>query len=410
MQLVFEVNEKKIDAKMKPCLCYRLYNISVSAPTAIIQYVFSGSLCRIRKFETFDGLRHCITIFSLSDYKRLHFPHNEYKHIISKLYTLLSTQTILPSNINTSNSSVQFNIRQPPFDGDFKMKFGGQCFTIGPVTAFGILNTTPFTDFDVSSVNKNHLTCDSKWDICVCETCPVFTRMCDFEASAREIFPHRKTVNIVFSNPDPDSGKTIMAPKRTYEDAFKQKPLQDFEIGDFYVEHTVFKVIEQINPDSIQIKTMQKSTFDYGVDVIKETATSATLYSRVKKTKKAQLIELFNVLSMNDIWHATFFEQNNDDKWQEDLVAKIRSLGRKDASKYVKRNFATFGNTLKELSGQKLALKSNNNCYEVRDLNIYFNELDANGAEMASKKSVRKLDVNTLQSLIFNGVKYVLKN
>lgn len=183
----------------------------MNASTTITEYAFGGSLCRIRKFETIDGLRHCITIFSLSDYKNLHFPHDEYKHVINKLYTLLSTQTIFPhATINTINSSVQFAIRQaqaqpqpqPPFVGDFKITFGDQWLTIDPITAYGLLNTTPFTDFEVSSVNKTHLTCDSKWDICICEACPVFRRMCDFEASARRIFPHRKTVNVVFSTQD----------------------------------------------------------------------------------------------------------------------------------------------------------------------------------------------------------------
>lgn len=174
-----------------PCFCNRLYNMSC-AQTATTEYVFSGSLCRIRKFETLDGLRHCITIFSLADYKHLHFPHDEYKCLIGKLYMILSTQTILPSSVAaTNNSVVQFTISHHPFDRDFKIKFGKQSLTIGLVTAFALVNTTPFIDFDVSSVNKKQFTCDSKWDICVCGTCPVFRRMCDFETSAREIFCER---------------------------------------------------------------------------------------------------------------------------------------------------------------------------------------------------------------------------
>lgn len=200
-----------------------------------------------------------------------------------------------------------------------------------------------------------------------------------------------------------------MTSKRTYEDAFKQKTLQDFEIGDFYVEHTVFKVLGQIVPESLQIQTLQNVTFDYGVDVFKERSTSATMYTQEKKITKVQLIELFSDLSMNDIWHVTFFEQNNDTEWQNKLVTKIQTLEKNDALKYVKKNFATMCNTMKELSGQKLALKSDNKCFKVRDLNIYFNELNANGPELASKKSTRNLNEDSMQSLVFNGVKYILK-
>lgn len=200
-----------------------------------------------------------------------------------------------------------------------------------------------------------------------------------------------------------------MASKRTYDDAFIYRPLQTVKIGDFYVEHNVYKVIDQISLEAFHIKTMQRSCFDYGENVIKETATSATLYTCVKKATKTQLIELFSCLSINDIWHASFLKQSQDNTWQDDLVTKIQSLEKNDALKYVKKNFATIGKTPRELTGQKIALKSDNNYYEVRDLNIYFDELDTNGAELAAKNSTRKLDVNTLQSLIFNGVKYVLK-
>lgn len=177
----------------------------MNAPVAIAGYAFSGSLCRIRKFETMDGNRYCITIFNLSDYKHLHFAHDEYKWIICKLHMLLSTQTIYSTCTNTSTinkSRVQFNIRQIPFNGDFKIKFGKQNFTIGLVTAFGLVKTTPFVDIDVSSVSKMCFTCDSNWDICICETCSVFRRMCDFEASAREFFSHPKPVNVVFTSPN----------------------------------------------------------------------------------------------------------------------------------------------------------------------------------------------------------------
>lgn len=84
-------------------------------------------------------------------------------------------------------------------------------------------------------------------------------------------------------------------------------------------------------------------------------------------------------------------------------------MNKEEAVKYVKKDFTTFGKIKRQITGQKILLKSVNNYYTVRDLNIYFEDLDKNGVEIASKNSIRTLDVNTLQSLIFNGVKYILK-
>lgn len=179
---------------MKPCACNRLYNTSES--TAIREYAFSGSLCCIREFETVDGLRYCLIIFSLSDYRHLHFPHEEYKNIISKLYALQSTHAIL-HNTSVSNPDV-LTVKQIPFNNDFKIKFGIHGLTVGPVTAFGLVKTSPFTDVDVfSSVNKNHFTCDSEWDICTCKTCPVFKRLIEFEATAVMKFPQPRPENVI---------------------------------------------------------------------------------------------------------------------------------------------------------------------------------------------------------------------
>lgn len=47
----------------------------------------------------------------------------------------------------------------------------------------------------------------------------------------------------------------------------------------------------------------------------------------------------------------------------------------------------------------------------VRDLEIHFNLLnDDKSVDEAHRQSIRNLDVNTLQFLIFNGVKYILKS
>lgn len=203
----------------------------------------------------------------------------------------------------------------------------------------------------------------------------------------------------------------MMELKRSYEDAFKRKPLHCVKVDDFYVEHTVYKVIKRSDKKDVyfDIKTAENSNFQYDESVIKETAVSATLYTSEKKATKTELIELFSNLSINDIWFATFFKYNKDKNWQDELAVKIQSMKKEDASKYIKKNFTTFGKLIRDLTGQKIALKSDNNYYTVRDLNIYFEELKSNNIDAAVKNSIRRLDVNTLQSLIFNNVKYVLK-
>lgn len=163
----------------------------MSIPTTITEYAFSGSLCRIHEFETQDGSRYCLTIFSLSDYKHLHFPHEEYEWLISKLHGHLSTQADA-QKLNDIVLSIKLLL---PFDDDFKVKFVRQSLTVGPVTAFGLVKTSP-------SVKKNQqFTCESKLDICTCRTCPVFSRLIEFEARAQRLF-HRKPENVIFT---PDS-------------------------------------------------------------------------------------------------------------------------------------------------------------------------------------------------------------
>lgn len=165
----------------------------MNTPTAINEYVFSGSLCHIREFETDDGLHYCLTVFSLYDYKYLHLPHDEYKYLINKLSEAYSTQTRLPI---TSKSDV-LSIKQLPFNDEFKIKFENRSLTIGPVTAFGLLNTSPFANVDVYSDCKNRFICDSKWDICICKKCPAFKRLVDFEAFAATRFSQRRLENVI---------------------------------------------------------------------------------------------------------------------------------------------------------------------------------------------------------------------
>lgn len=179
--------------KMSPCFCDRLHK--TDKPTVKAEYVFSGSLCRIREFKTADCVRYCITIFSLSNYKYLHFPHEEYKLLIKKLYALLSPQSFSSTSSSAFNSSL--SVKQLPFNNEFKIKFGEHNLTIGSVTAFGLVKTAPFTFVDVFSINKNRFSCDPKWDICTCKMCPVFSRLIDFEKRAREIFPHREPESVI---------------------------------------------------------------------------------------------------------------------------------------------------------------------------------------------------------------------
>lgn len=169
----------------------------MSIPTTTTVYAFSGSLCRIHEFETADGLRYCVTIFSLDDYKHLHFPHDEYKCLMSKLYAHLSTQAILPTptTINSDTSKLSVNRQSPD---DFKIKFGSNCLNIGSVTALGLVNTSPFNNVDVYSImKKNPLACDLKLDICTCTMCPVFKRLVDYEATVLMRFPDRKPENVI---------------------------------------------------------------------------------------------------------------------------------------------------------------------------------------------------------------------
>lgn len=163
----------------------------MGTPTTTSEYAFSGSLCRIHEFKTAEGLhRYCLTVFTLSDYKHLHFPHDEYEKLINKLSAHLSTQAIFPTA--TASNSVACSIEQLPFDGDLKIHFGQHRLTIGPVTAFGLVKFSPFTN-----TVKRKFACESKWDICTCRKCSVFSRLIDFEASAQRLFDHRKLENVI---------------------------------------------------------------------------------------------------------------------------------------------------------------------------------------------------------------------
>lgn len=173
---------------MERCLCSRLYNVKITS--TIKEYAFSGSLCRIREFKTADGdeSRFCLTVFSLSDYKHLHFAHDEYKLLIAKLNALLSSQAIYP----ITDKSIPMFVKEIPFNGDYKINIGRHSVIIGQVTASSLVKTNPFTGGDA-----NQFMCERKWDICTCKNCPVFSRLICFETSVLRSHNHRKLVNVI---------------------------------------------------------------------------------------------------------------------------------------------------------------------------------------------------------------------
>lgn len=197
--------------------------------------------------------------------------------------------------------------------------------------------------------------------------------------------------------------------KRPFDAAFERKKLDSVQMDDILVEHTIYKVKKRIG-DCFDIKTSENVLFNYDRATITETATSATLYNKEEKLTKTEIIQLFSSLSPNDIWSAVYLKKDPNPNWQAELVAKIQRMPQNDAVKYLKKDFTTIGKITRELKGQKIFLTSNNNYYMVRDLKVHFDLLEEGVcAEVAAKDSTRQLDVNTLQSLIFNSVKYVLK-
>lgn len=182
----------------RKCICNRLYKVDESS--LLTECAFGGSLCYIHQFETTDGLRFCLTIFSIYDYTHLHFPHDEFKLLIGYLYALQSTRTISPSENGLDVQKFKdhlLTIRQYSLDGAYKIKFGINNLTIGPITAFGLVKTAPFSEVDVFYSNNNHLTCIPDSEICVCKDCPVFKRLADSEAQFLQYRPE----NVIFFQP-----------------------------------------------------------------------------------------------------------------------------------------------------------------------------------------------------------------
>lgn len=193
-------------------------------------------------------------------------------------------------------------------------------------------------------------------------------------------------------------------------EAFARKTLDAVKVGDYFVEHTVYKALKKTKGGFFAIKTAQNSFYSYGVATIRGTSKSATVFSQERKVTKTELIDLFANLSNNEIWSAVFYKKETDKKWSGELIAKIKGMQEDEAEKYVRENFEKFGKVERKLIGQKMLTTSDSNYYLVRDLEIYFDTLGKSTCVMTAEKgSIRKLDVNSLQSLIFNDVKYMLK-
>lgn len=199
--------------------------------------------------------------------------------------------------------------------------------------------------------------------------------------------------------------------KRTYGEAFERKFLKEVKCGNFYVKIDMYKVNCRNDSGRYSITTTENNNFSYTSEVITKRSKSANAFDREEVYTKTELIELFAALSPNDVWSAQYQTYNKSNEWQKKLAETIQNQTVAEASTYIKQNFGSFGKIDRTIIGHKISQNSNNNYYMVRDLEIHFNLLnDDKSVDEAHRQSIRNLDVNTLQFLIFNGVKYILKS
>lgn len=202
--------------------------------------------------------------------------------------------------------------------------------------------------------------------------------------------------------------------KRTYEKAFERKILNKVEVGDFCVEICMFKVDKEIKNgfnDGYNVTTTENKPFKYGFGVIEKRSKSATAFNQEQQFTKTELIQLFADMSIHEVWSAQYQTFNKTNEWQRELARTIKGQKIDEASEYIKKNFASFGKVSRTIIGHKINPTSVNNYYMVRDLTIHFDLLqEGKSMQDAHSQSIRNLDVNSLQFLIFNGVKYILKS
>lgn len=202
--------------------------------------------------------------------------------------------------------------------------------------------------------------------------------------------------------------------KRTYEEAFGRRYLNKVLLNDYYVKIDMFKVLHKEDRDDFKtrynIRTMENNNFLYDEEVIKKRSKSATSFNREEALTKTELMELFSNISVHDVWSAEYKVFDKSKEWQNELAKESQSLTTEEAGKYIKKKSKSFGKVERTIIAHKITTNSKNNYYTVRDLEIHFNCLnERKTVEEAQNQSIRNLDVNTIQYLRFNGVKYVLK-
>lgn len=122
-------------------------------------------------------------------------------------------------------------------------------------------------------------------------------------------------------------------------------------------------------------------------------------------------MKMFASISINDVWTAHYQTFDETTGWQKKLAETIQRLTVKNACEYIKKNFDSFGKVNRTIIGHKINSNSDNNYYFVRDLVVHFDHLEEGvDLDIAQKLSTYNFDVNSLQYLIFNGVKFVLKS
>lgn len=195
--------------------------------------------------------------------------------------------------------------------------------------------------------------------------------------------------------------------------AFDHKCLENIERKEIAVRSDIFKVVEACvtvdNNELYNIKTVNGLCKKYASSVITERATSATTFHEIKDITKVELMVLFETLSVNDIWYAEYLTATSTMEWSKELVEKIQKMGRYRAMTYFEEHFKEFGKDIKFMIGCKICKDACITNYEVRDLEHYFNLLGTNSLRFAQEDSICFLNIDTVQSLVFNGTKYVLK-
>lgn len=200
-------------------------------------------------------------------------------------------------------------------------------------------------------------------------------------------------------------------PKRVYKDAFKRKFLKNVKVDDIFVKLITYKVTSQNELTEIySITTTENEEFKYYGYDIKTRSKSATAFDEEQTVTKNKLMNLFANISTNDVWSAEYQTFDKTKEWYKELAQTIQGLPADKAGDYIKKNSRSFGKVNRKIIGRKINIDSINNYYMVHDLAKHFEIIEEGcGSDFAMDHSIRNLDVNSIQYLIFNGVKYISK-